>query len=64
MTENNWEPRHVTGWRRELIHAEEQLKTLDRERDECRDRIATLKNRIQKETEVPATVTTWAGSAE
>lgn len=49
MTEE-WKPVRVRGLESELRHAEETLKTLDRERDECRDRIAHLKQEITKET--------------
>ena len=48
MTE--WKPQRVRGMERELAHEEERLRTLDRDRDECRDRIAHIKQEIIKET--------------
>lgn len=65
MTQEPWVPQRVRGLERELIHAEEHLKTLDRDRDETRDRIANLKHQIEKETgPVQAVVTNWGGATE
>jgi hypothetical protein len=50
MTQEPWKPVRVRGLERELIHAEEHLKTLDRDRDETKDRISSIKYQIEQET--------------
>ena len=45
-----WKPVRVTRLERELSHEEQRLTTLDKERDECRDRIAGIKSEIKKES--------------
>lgn len=60
----DWKPVRVRNLERELIHAEETLKTLDRDRDECRDRIAHIKNQIQQETGPREAVVSWGGAVD
>lgn len=44
-----FKPVRVRKAEAELIHTESRLSTLDKERDECRDRIAKLKKDIADE---------------
>lgn len=60
----DWKPHRVRNLERELIHAEEHLKTLDRERDETRDRIDHLKHQIRQETGPVDAVVSWGGASD